>query len=282
MVIRQETSSVPRVISLRPAPPDAAGAAVVAGLFASVRRVPDALFANARLAQIYDALDPDRSDLDAYLAMVDEFGARWLLDVGCGTGTFACLAAARGTDVVGVDPAEASLDVARTKPGSDLVRWIHGDATGLPSDVSADLVTMTANVAQVFVEDDAWAATLAGVKAAMSPRGRFVFETRDPTRRAWESWTRERSRRTTDIAGVGQVESWVEVTDVSLPLISFRWTYRFAADGAELVSDSTLRFRDSAELDESLIQAGLEVLDVRDAPDRPGLEFVYVAGASDS
>ena len=48
-----------------------------------------------------------------YAAIVDELGARSVLDVGCGTGTFALLLAARGIEVVGVDPAVASLDVAR-------------------------------------------------------------------------------------------------------------------------------------------------------------------------
>ena len=42
--------------------------------------MPDAVFDDPRLAAIYDALDPDRSDLDAYVAMVDEFGARSVLD----------------------------------------------------------------------------------------------------------------------------------------------------------------------------------------------------------
>lgn len=47
----------------------------------------DAIFEHPRLAAIYDALDPDRSDLEAYSALVDEFGARRVLDIGCGTGT---------------------------------------------------------------------------------------------------------------------------------------------------------------------------------------------------
>ena len=51
--------------------------------------------------------------------MVDELAARSVLDVGCGTGTFACLLAQRGIDVIGVDPAGASLDIARRKPYAD-------------------------------------------------------------------------------------------------------------------------------------------------------------------
>ena len=94
--------------------------------------MPDAIFAARRLAEIYDPLDPDRGDLDLYLGVAAELGACRVLDVGCGTGTFACLLSQRGVDVTGVDPAAASLDVARTKPGADLVRWLHGDATSLP------------------------------------------------------------------------------------------------------------------------------------------------------
>lgn len=95
--------------------------------------MPDAIFANHRLAEVYDPLDPDRSDLDVYAAIVAEFGARSVLDVGCGTGAFACMLAKREIDVVGVDPAGASLDIARIKPSADRVRWIHGDATNLPA-----------------------------------------------------------------------------------------------------------------------------------------------------
>ncbi|MEU2562011.1 class I SAM-dependent methyltransferase [Streptomyces longispororuber] len=239
----------------------------------------DESYGHPRLAALYDRLDPDRSDLDLYLGCAREFGARRVLDVGCGTGVFALLLADRGVEVVGVDPARASLDVARAKPGGERVRWIHGDATDLPP-LRADLATMTANVAQHLTDAAAWSGTLRGVRAALRPGGRLVFETRDPAWRAWEGWNRERTHGVTEIPGVGAVESWVELVEVSLPLVTFRWTYVFAADGQVLTSDSTLRFRERDEVAGDLAAHGYTVEDVRDAPDRPGREFVFLARRS--
>lgn len=241
-----------------------------------MRRVPDEIFANPRLAGIYDGLDPDRRDLDAYAAMAAEFGARSVLDVGCGTGTLACLLASRGLDVIGVDPAAASLAVARGKPGADSVRWLHGDATALPP-LQVDLATMTGNVAQVFTTDKEWSATLRGVRAALRPGGRLVFETRDPARKAWLGWTREQSFIRREIDGAGVVQSWHELDEVTGELVSFRSVTVFEADETVLTSDSTLRFRDRAAIARSLAAQGYRVDEVRDAPDRPGLEFVFLA-----
>lgn len=143
----------------------------------STRAEPDPAFADPRLARIYDDLEGERTDLDPYVAIVDELGARSVLDVGCGTGTLACRLASRGVDVVGIDPAAASLEVAGAKPGSEAVRWILGDATTLPP-LSVDLALMTANVAQVFLSDEAWVATLRGIRGALRAGGHLVFEVR--------------------------------------------------------------------------------------------------------
>jgi hypothetical protein len=51
----------------------------------------------------------------------------------------------------------------------------------------------------------------------------------------------------------------------------------FESDGAILTSDSTLRFRTKDELTASLSEADLTLQDIRDAPDRPGHEFVFIA-----
>jgi SAM-dependent methyltransferase len=242
--------------------------------------VVDAHFSERRLAEVYDPLDPDRSDLDAYAAMVEEFGAHSVLDIGCGTGALACLLARRGLTVTAVDPAQASLAVARTKPGADRVRWVHGDATNLPP-LQVELATMTGNVAQVFLADAAWAATLGAAYTALRPGGRLVFETRDPAAKAWLEWDRERSYQRTLVPGVGAVQTWGDVLDVSGELVSFRSTFVFEADGAVLTSESTLRFRHRDEVTASLAATGYLVEEVRQAPDRPGRELVFIARRAD-
>ncbi len=236
----------------------------------------DAIFEHPRLAAMYDELDPDRRDLDVYKAIAEELGARRVLDVGCGTGTFALLLASNGLEVTGVDPASASLDVARAKPGSERVRWILGDATTLPP-LEVDLATMTGNVAQGIVDEPVWDGTLRGVYEALHPGGYLVFETRDPAREAWREWALPASYEITEIDGVGAVEHWAELTAVNLPLVSWRWTFVFPS-GDVLTSDSTLCFRERDQVQAALVAHGYVVDDVRDAPDRPGREFVFFAG----
>lgn len=241
--------------------------------------MPDNLFEHPRLAALYDVLERDRDDLDAYVVIAAELGARHILDVGCGTGTFALMLAARGFEVTGIEPALGSLEVARAKPEAGRVRWIHGDASALPP-MRADLATMTANVAQAIVEPAAWDATLSAIHDALRPGGHLVFETRDPALRAWRDWNRDASYRVTEVPGAGAVESWVDLLDVSEPLVTLRWTYVFGADGQTLTSDSTLRFRDRDEVATALAAHGFVVEEVRDAPDRPGREFVFVSARS--
>lgn len=235
----------------------------------------DAAFEHPRLAAVYDALDPDRSDLAVYVDLVHELGARAVLDIGCGTGTLALLLAGRGLEVTAVDPAAAMLAVARARPGAEAVTWRQGTAAGLPP-LQVDLALMTGNVAQAVVDPEAWAATLRGTHGALRPRGHLVLETRDPARRQWEEW-QDDSRRTTLVPGVGAVQTWRDLLDVDGPLVTIRETYVFGSDGAVLTSQSTLRFRGREEVQAQLEECGFGVVEVRDAPDRPGRELVVLA-----
>src|ERR1700728_1270838 len=241
----------------------------------------DTLFEDPRVAKLYDPLDPDRRDLAVYVAVVHELGARGVVDIGCGTGMFACLLADADIEVIGVDPATALLDVARHKTGAERVRWIHGIATDLPP-LQVDMVTMTGNVAQVFLDDDEWVATLAAAHRALRPGGCLVFETRRPERKAWQEWNPRDSYQCVEIPGVGRVDTWDEVTEVDRPLVSFQSTIRFHAEGSTITSSSTLRFRDQEENTALLEVAGFLVREVRDAPDRPGQEYVFLAQTEES
>ena len=239
----------------------------------------DEEFRHPRLAAVYDALDPDRSDLLVYVELIESLGARRILDVGCGTGTLALMLADRGHDVIGVDVAPASLAVARAKQGAERVHWIDGAADAV-SVTDRDLAVLTGNVAQAIDDPAAWHLTLSSIRGAVRPGGHLVFETRDPADRGWQRWTREQTLDVAEVEGVGTVTSWVDVTAVEGPLVTFRSTWVFGADGATLTSDQTLRFREREDIDADLAQHGFDVLEVRSAPDRPGREFVYIARRS--
>lgn len=235
--------------------------------------MPDAAFANERLAALYDVAEAERGDLVHYEAIVEELGAESILDIGCGTGTLAVTLAAKGLAVVGLDPAAASLELARQKPYADQVRWVGGTIDDL-HDLQVDVALMTGNVAQVFLDDDEWLAVLAGAYRCLNPGGTLVFEVRDPAFQGWTEWTKDQSLGTVVHPAGGEVTKWVEVTEVRLPLVSFRHTYVFT--DATLTSDSTLRFRERSEIEDQLAASGFSVVDVRDAPDRPGKEFVFL------
>jgi len=240
-------------------------------------RAPDPVFADPRLATLYDVLDDDRGDLDAYVAIVEEVSASTVVDIGCGTGSLAVRLAARGVKVLGVDPARASLEVARGKPHAGRVTWVHGPATALEGlDVAADLAVMTGNVAQVFVSDDDWARTLDAVHACLRPGGWLAFETRRPEARDWERWDLPPTR--IDVPDGASVLVTRAVTRVAPPLVTFETTT--TVDGEDVPSASTLRFRERREVERDLAEHGFEVTDVRDAPDRPGKELVFLARRS--
>ena len=97
-----------------------------------------------------------------------------VVDVACGTGNAALLAAAAGARVVGVDGAGRLLEVARDRARSEgvVVDFRQGDLLALPvDDAAADVVLSVFGV--VFAEDPA--AALREVARVLRPTGRALL-----------------------------------------------------------------------------------------------------------
>ena len=75
---------------------------------------------------------------------------------------------------------------------------------------------------------------------------------------------------------MGTVREVFEVTEVELPLVSFR-SDSHLPDGTVVPFTSTLTFRSLEQIQQTLVEAGFEFLEARDAPDRPGREWVVLA-----
>lgn len=239
--------------------------------------MPDAIFANPQLVAVYDAFDGDRDDLEAYRAIAEEFSARTVIDLGCGTGVFARSLATSGIRVIGIDPAQASIDFAEAAAASASadVDFRRGTSADIPA-LDADLVTMTGNVAQVFLGLDELRGVFADCARGLRPGGHLVFESRIPEVRPWTDWA-GRAPRTLTVEGIGEVTETFVLGQIDLPFVAFTHLYRFADTGDTIGSQSRLRFHEKAEITSALEQTGFTVREVRDAPDRTGKEWVFIA-----
>jgi ubiquinone/menaquinone biosynthesis C-methylase UbiE len=136
----------------------------------------------AEIADRYDALRPlqarDRRRLVA-LASAD-----WLtrddlvVEVGCGTGRMTLpLAEISAQQVVGVDPEERMLEVARGKDAAGRVRWLRGTAYRLPlADGVAGVVLMSMVVHLLKQPGRAFREA----RRVLRPQGRMVIWTFTP------------------------------------------------------------------------------------------------------
>jgi SAM-dependent methyltransferase len=222
--------------------------------------LPDRIFSERNLAELYDLFNPwgGRSgDDEFYIEYV--LNADSVLDVGCGTGLMLRKARELGHQgrLVGIDPAEAMLDVAR-RDRTD-IEWIHGDLSTGQFDREFDLIFMTGHVFQVFLSDDDVLQMLRSVQQALTDDGRFIFETRNPSVRAWERWGPGHSREIAHPAGGVARMEYREPAIVKGEFVTF--THYFTAptfDRAQQ-STSTLRFMGVDQINTFLGDAGLDI-----------------------
>ena len=189
-----------------------------------------------------------------YLGLV--MGADRVLDIGCGTGMLLHHARDAGHKgrLCGLDPDPAMLRHAQRRTD---IEWILSDAASAAWDGAFDLAVMTGHAFQVFVTDETLRASLAAIRCALVPGGRFAFETRHPQARAWESWDGWSYEAQNPDGEV--VEVSYEVLDVSGDVV--RLTETFAGKWWDVphVDEGKLRFLSPDALDTFLEEAGFAV-----------------------
>ena len=224
----------------------------------------DLHYAEPRLVALYDEQNAGSWDTDFYAALIGAAPLR-VLDVGCGTGSFAVRLAAAGHTVTGLDPAPGMLAAARARPGAGAVRWVDGPAEAAP-DGPYDVAVMTGHAFQCLPGEDDIRGTLAAVRRRLAPGGRFLFESRNPAARAWLGWDSAEDGPVLSETSAGRVASEWSLLEVAggehgAVLVTFEERTRFLADGAAFASRSTLRFTSAARLAVLLAEAGFARVD---------------------
>ena len=217
----------------------------------------DSLYDDPRLARFYDLTNGWDADCDYCAALAQ--GADSVLDLGCGTGRLAAALADRRR-VIGVDPAAAMLAIARRRSGGAGVTWIEGDARTLRLDARFDLVMLTGHAFQVFLTPDDQHAVLTTIARHLSADGRFVFDTRNPARRAWRRWTPALTRRCLDDPALGPVDVWTDASfDPPTGIVAYTTRYRVARTDDVFQAVSRIRFTAKDDLARQISAAGLAV-----------------------
>lgn len=215
----------------------------------------DPVFARPELAELYDLFNPWMACDDFYRARAVASGGP-VLDVGCGTGMLACAIAAGGVEVVGADPAEGMLGVARSRPGAERVAWVHAAGQDIDLPVRFAFAYMTGHAFQAVLTDEEAVALLRTVGRHLAPGGRFVFETRNPAMRAWEGWRHATEAAESPVFGRIEQAHRARI-DAATGLVQLDTEYRFLDTGEERVGTSRLRFVDREQVIRLAEAAGL-------------------------
>jgi len=219
----------------------------------------DRLYHDPAFAQFYDCHTGWSADKLYVRALAQ--GVAGILDLGCGTGQLG--AALAGEDKIaftGVDLAPAMLALARAQPGGDKAEWIEGDARDIRLGRTFDLIVMTGHAFQTALTDTDRRAYLETIAAHLSPGGRFIFDSRNPEAREWESWTPDLSREMLHHRVHGMVESWNDVEwDKMRKVATYDTFFLLSGTPDPIHAQSQIGFISQPRLAKLIASAGLRV-----------------------
>ena len=209
-------------------------------------------FTNSKLVTVYNSVNPIDSYKDFYLKIAEKLSAKKIIDLGCGSGLLTCELVSKGFDLIGVEPSQDMLDLARKSSCGDAVDWVLGDALIL-DEYNADLTIMTGHVAQFYLQDEYWNRALSSIHRALNAGGYLVFESRNPLVKPWfKSWpSSEREANIYTSSELGEVKWWYEPVEVNKNHMLYKNKYRLN-DNHYLESVNELIFRSKNELEDSL------------------------------
>jgi 2-polyprenyl-3-methyl-5-hydroxy-6-metoxy-1,4-benzoquinol methylase len=123
------------------------------------------------------------------LRMLGEVRGRRVLDAGCGQGYFSRMLAARGAEVVGVEPAEGMIGYAREREERLRQGIAYHRADLAQYDVHADFDAVVCSMVLAGIPD--WRPAMRACVRALRPGGLFVFSLNHPAfEDLWATWRR--------------------------------------------------------------------------------------------
>lgn len=208
------------------------------------------------IAQFYDGSNRARPDFEFCQQLAT--GNMSILDLGCGTGALA-LTLAPENSVVAVDPAAPMIEIAKSKKGADAVDWRVADAKNLRLDQKFDLVVLTGHTFQVFLNETDQSSVLGTISAHLKPKGRFIFDTRNPEFGGSKERSRGQVKRSFEHAQLGLVDCWNSSTyDQQTQILSYENGYVVEATGASYSAEAKIKYTSQGDISRLLNEAGLE------------------------